>query len=268
MEEVNEIRESNGLINNHNIKPLNIFYYEEKKNSDEFKEIKSLLGNMKDKLIVKGEFTKISLFKEISYYLQKKDEKRGKIKIKEIKNVIIAYSSFENAKDLLTQFIGVFQTDEQHFFIFINDTNNSAYNIKELMSDIDKLEKRVSNFRRLDSRNISFETKNTILQKIENIFDYFNENDEKKNNKIKNIYFNVDNNNVNTYTINILMIGNRGAGKSTIINRLLGEKKAFANKDAKTLNTKEYYHRFYPLKLVDSAGFEIGESKEITNVDF
>ena len=73
MEEVNEIRESNGLINNHNIKPLNIFYYEEKKNSDDFKEIKSLLGNMKDKLIVKGEFTKISLFKEISYYLQKKD---------------------------------------------------------------------------------------------------------------------------------------------------------------------------------------------------
>ena len=48
------------------------------------------------------------------------------------------------------------------------------------MSDIDKLEKRVSNFKRLDSRNISIETKNTIIQKIENIFDYFNENDEKK----------------------------------------------------------------------------------------
>lgn len=63
------------------------------------------------------------------------------------------------------------------------------------------------------------------------------------------------------------MIGNRGAGKSTIINRLLGEKKAYATKDAKTLNTKEYYHRFYPLKLVDSAGFEIGETKEITNVE-
>lgn len=93
------------------------------------------------------------------------------------------------------------------------------------MSDIDKLEKRVPNFRRLDSRNIPFETKNTILQKIENIFDYFNENDEKKNNKIKNIDFNVDNNNDNTYTINILMIGNRGAGKNIIINRLLGEKK-------------------------------------------
>jgi len=172
---------------------------------------------MKDKLLVKGEFTKIPLFKEISYYLQKKDEKRGKIKIKEINNVIIANSSFESAKDLLIQFIGFFQTDEQPFFIFMKDANDSAYNIEELMSDIDKLEKRVSNFKRLDSRNISFETKNTILQKLENIFDYFNENDEKKNNKIKNIDFNVDNNNVNTYTINILMIGNRGAGKSTII---------------------------------------------------
>ena len=55
-----------------------------------------------------------------------------------------------------------------------------------------------------------------------------------------------------------MVIGKRGCGKSTLINRILGEKKAYAHINAKTPETREYYHRCYPIKLIDSAGFEVG----------
>jgi len=58
--------------------------------------------------------------------------------------------------------------------------------------------------------------------------------------------------------MNILVIGKRGCGKSTLINRILGEKKAYAHINAKTPETREYYHKYYPIKLIDSAGFEVG----------
>lgn len=60
-----------------------------------------------------------------------------------------------------------------------------------------------------------------------------------------------------------MTIGKRGSWKSRLINRLLGEKKAYAQLNAKTLNTKEYYHNYYPIKFIDSAGFEIGQLSQI-----
>ncbi len=245
-------------------KPLNIFFYF-KKESDIIIEIKKLLSTMTDKFIIKGESDKRSLLNELSYYLANTDKARAKIKKKETQNVIISSSSFEESKDLLFNFIkkfekGIVKNDDHPFFIFLKDEKDNNYDIRQLILDINKFQEKINNTRKLDSRNISLENKETILEKIENIFNYFNENDE------KNIYFN---NNVNyniSYTINILTIGRRGSGKSTLINRLLGEKKAYAQKNAKTLNTKEYYHKYYPIKFIDSAGFEIGTLSQIKNV--
>ena len=245
-------------------KPLNIFFYF-KKESDIIIEIKKLLNTMTDKFTIKGEFDQTSLLNELSYYLGNKDKDRGKIKKKETQNVIISSSSFEESKDLLIKFIkkfekGIVKNDDHPFFIFLKDEKDNNYDIRQLILDINKFQEKINNTRKLDSRNISLENKETTLEKIENIFNYFNENDE------KNIYFN---NNVNyniSYTINILTIGRRGSGKSTLINRLLGEKKAYAQKNAKTLNTKEYYHKYYPIKFIDSAGFEIGTLSQIKNV--
>ena len=245
-------------------KTLNIFFYF-KKESDIIIEIKKLLNTMTDKFTIKGEFDQTSLLNELSYYLGNKDKDRGKIKKKETQNVIISSSSFEESKDLLIKFIkkfekGIVKNDDHPFFIFLKDEKDNNYDIRQLILDINKFQEKINNTRKLDSRNISLENKETILEKIENIFNYFNENDE------KNIYFN---NNVNyniSYTINILTIGRRGSGKSTLINRLLGEKKAYAQKNAKTLNTKEYYHKYYPIKFIDSAGFEIGTLSQIKNV--
>ena len=245
-------------------KPLNIFFYF-KKESDIIIEIKKLLNTMTDKFTIKGEFDQTSLLNELSYYLGNKDKDRDKIKKKETQNVIISSSSFEESKDLLFNFIkkfekGIVKNDDHPFFIFLKDETDINYDIRQLILDINKFQEKINNTRKLDSRNISLENKETTLEKIENIFNYFNENDE------KNIDFNGDVNYNISYTINILTIGRRGSGKSTLINRLLGEKKAYAQKNAKTLNTKEYYHKYYPIKFIDSAGFEIGTLSQIKNV--
>ena len=253
----NEIREKK-------YKRLNIFFYFNE-NQDILVEIKKLISTMTDKFLIKGEFNQACLLNELSYYLGIEDKIRGKIKKKEMQNLIITFSSFDNSKNLLFNFInkfkeGIVKNDDHPFFIFLKDENDLNFNFKQLMKEVNKFQEKIKNTRKLDSRNVFLETKETILEKIENIFNYYNENDE------KNIDFNSYTNYNKSYTINILTIGRRGAGKSTLINRLLGEKKAYAQKNAKTLNTKEYYHRYYPLKFIDSAGFEIGTLNQIKNV--
>ena len=117
---------------------------------------------------------------------------------------------------------------------------------------------------KLDSRNIYIETEETIITTINKIYNYYNgdyfinfeDNDEDNFKRRYNI----------TKTINILCIGKRGSGKSTLINRILGEKKAFAHINAKTPKTREYYHKYYPIKFIDSAGFEVdGLNEKKTN---
>ena len=117
---------------------------------------------------------------------------------------------------------------------------------------------------KLDSRNIYIETEETIITTINKIYNYYNgdyfinfeDNDEDNFKRRYNI----------TKTINILCIGKRASGKSTLINRILGEKKAFAHINAKTPKTREYYHKYYPIKFIDSAGFEVdGLNEKKTN---
>ena len=131
------------------------------------------------------------------------------------------------------------------------------------MNEIKEFQRNKNKERMLDSRNISFESQETIYAKIICLYEYFNESYEnnidlfEKNDK--NLY---DKSN----TINIMVIGKRGTGKSTFINRLLGEKKAYAQRNAKTSIIKEYYHKKYPIKIIDSEGFEIGNKNQIDNV--
>ena len=68
-----------------------------------------------------------------------------------------------------------------------------------------------------------------------------------------------------THYFNILLCGRTGSGKSTFINRFLGEKKAFTlkAKSTGTYRNNYYIHRKYPIKIIDVCGFAEGsEAKE------
>ena len=59
------------------------------------------------------------------------------------------------------------------------------------------------------------------------------------------------------FTINILICGRLGAGKSTLINAILGKEKSYAKRGyAVTKKIVKYIHEEYPLVLYDSPGLE------------
>ncbi len=69
-----------------------------------------------------------------------------------------------------------------------------------------------------------------------------------------------------THYFNILLCGRTGTGKSTFINAMMGEKKAYTTKikSAGTVRNNYYIHKKYPIKIIDVCGYAEGrEGKEI-----
>lgn len=68
------------------------------------------------------------------------------------------------------------------------------------------------------------------------------------------------------FTINIIVVGKPGAGKSTLINHLLNE---FIAKEyngfSQSSKTVEYYHKKYPLVFYDTPGFNTSNQDNILN---
>ena len=63
-----------------------------------------------------------------------------------------------------------------------------------------------------------------------------------------------------SHHLNILLCGRTGTGKSTFINKIMGEKKAFTLKtiSAGTYRNNYYIHKKYPIKIIDVCGFAEG----------
>jgi len=63
-----------------------------------------------------------------------------------------------------------------------------------------------------------------------------------------------------THYFNIILCGLTGSGKSTFINKIIGEKKAFilSNKSIGTYRNNYYIHKKYPIKIIDVCGFAEG----------
>ena len=248
--------------------PINIFFVS-KEEKDNFSDLKSLfLNSNKKNFVFKGEYNMDSIVNKVCYYLGIETENYEEIDEKEIRNIIIFNIPSNEAINILQSFVkkidGNIGNDEYPFFIFLKNKNcANDFDIKTLIIDLNKFQEEVIDSSKLDSRNIYIDTEETILDTINKIYNYYNGdyilnfgNDEDE----KGEKYYIDK------TINILVIGKRGCGKSTLINRILGEKKAFAHINAKTPETREYYHRYYPIKLIDSAGFEVsGLDEKKTN---
>ena len=61
-----------------------------------------------------------------------------------------------------------------------------------------------------------------------------------------------------------MFCGETGAGKSSIINKILGEKRAFTKSTnvSATIRENYYIHKKYPIKIIDTCGFSEGNESE------
>ena len=84
--------------------------------------------------------------------------------------------------------------------------------------------------------------------------------------KYMNYYNQTDNlnNNSKITTFNILVCGVVGVGKSTFINQFIQEKFSQEGEGLSvTYNIKNYIHPKYPIKIIDTPGFESDNSVQI-----
>ena len=155
----------------------------------------------------------------------------------------------------------------------INDNNGAGNNVKNK----NEKEKRINETKILKKNNsyisneyiqvayYNDENYTNIIEKIEYLFRYYNNigdidtiineilgQPEFKNFNKKKINFNA--------TLNILVIGRIGEGKSTLINLLLNEKKARVGKEllglSETKLFSRYIHRQHPITFIDTPGIE------------
>ena len=201
------------------------------------------------------------------YIFKKKEEILQKlielIEKDEYNNIIIFFDlSVDDSSQIIFDIIKIFNgndlgTDEHPFFIFC--TENEEVNKKDIYIKVNNLQKDFIPEQKIDVRNISVihniqDIYSTIIQK----YNYFNQIESNYNYQFDT-----------SCTINALFSGNSGSGKSTFINRLLGEKRALVSDKSKTKVYDIYYHKYIPLKLFDSLGFEIGkteENKDLKNI--
>ena len=94
------------------------------------------------------------------------------------------------------------------FFIFYRDQNSANdFDLKQLILNIDHIQKEIIDSCKLDSRNIYIDTEETFINTIQKIYNYYNgdfiinfdEDDDEKKEK-----YNI------SKTINILIMGKRG----------------------------------------------------------
>ena len=178
----------------------------------------------------------------------------------------------ENILDFLLNIVKKFYQN-QIFVLFFTEKNIDDFRI-EINKKLSKLKE--THLCYFDSNNVfiydnSLEGyKNSIISLIK-VYSYFNQLGDgyykylyEKKMKIEGLDYEVSHLYL-THYFNILLYGRTGTGKSTFINRVMGEKKSFTLK-TKSIGTERnnyYIHRKYPIKMLDVCGFAEGnEARE------
>ena len=160
----------------------------------------------------------------------------------------------------------------QIFILFLTSKDKYKLNL-EISIEINKFSESKRSW--FDMNNI-FIYNNSILDlpksiiSIIKVYTYFNQLGSGFYAKLQNSNLKVEslkeeNSNLfHTHYFNILLFGKAGVGKSTFINKFLGEKKSFTLKtrSAGTYRNNFYIHKKYPIKIIDVCGFAQGNETQ------
>ena len=161
----------------------------------------------------------------------------------------------------------------QIFILIItpNDKSNIYYEIANKVNKLTEIKRSYFDMNNIFIYNNSLIELPKSIISIFKVYTYFNQLGSGFYIKLQNSDLNIESfkeeldNLFHTHYFNILLCGRTGAGKSTFINKILGEKKSFTlkTKSAGTYRNNFYIHKKYPIKIIDVCGFAQGnEVKE------
>lgn len=201
----------------------------------------------------------------IKYKYDSSEHQNLIIYIENNNNILYRHSSFHLLKE-----ISKLYPEEHPLFLFIHYSNTSK---RDYINYLNHLYTKSKIYNKIDEYSFSVfqyeerNFKNKLFNEIWDAISYYNQ--------IPYITFHILDQNTlgytpeinNLYTINLLLVGDSGAGKSTCINILKGKKIAYESPDSmnKTIQINEYLveHLFnrgerqikLGLKLIDTLGF-------------
>ena len=183
---------------------------------------------------------------------------------------------FFEEEDLLDNIIEILEEIYVHqpFIIFFSNKEPNVFRYEIKKKIFDELDDDVLPYFDMDNifviKNNEEEYKKTILP-IVKVFRYFNQLGDSFFKQLPNL-INMENIEKEimhlsfTHYFNILLCGRTGTGKSTFINKIMGEKKSFTLKyqSAGTYRNNYYIHKKYPIKIIDVCGFAEGSEGKDT----
>ena len=202
--------------------------------------------------------TKEEIISNFSEILNLKKEDSGKI---------LLFFQDEGLPEIIKEIFNKFYKEPIFVVIY---TSKDVKQIRKLINiQINKLSKLKKPFVDIDNFFI-FENKTENYKKIMlpilKVFNYYNQLGDGFFTDISNMNLKIEGlkdefkHLFHSHYFNILLCGRTGTGKSTFINKIMGEKKAFTLKSisAGTFRNNFYVHRKYPIKIIDVCGFAEG----------
>ena len=207
--------------------------------------------------------------KKINNYINIIEEKEKEY---EFRSLLIFFDDNNNILDSIMKIINKCYRHQIFVLILTSNDKNKLYN--EIANKINKLTESKRSYFDMNNifiyNNSQLEISKSIISIIK-VYTYFNQLGTGFYTKLENLDLKIDDlkeeisNSFHTHYFNILLCGRTGAGKSTFINKFLGEKKSFTlkTKSAGTYKNNFYIHKKYPIKIIDVCGFAGGnEAKE------
>ena len=207
--------------------------------------------------------------KKINNYINIIEEKEKEY---EFRSLLIFFDDNNNILDSIMKIINKCYRHQIFVLILTSNDKNKLFN--EIANKINKLTESKRSYFDMNNifiyNNSQLEISKSIISIIK-VYTYFNQLGTGFYTKLENLDLKIDDlkeeisNSFHTHYFNILLCGRTGAGKSTFINKFLGEKKSFTlkTKSAGTYKNNFYIHKKYPIKIIDVCGFAGGnETKE------